>query len=103
MINRPPATPPSRVQPVKTCYDATLLDDMTTVLVECSTEKVRLRANDYDLFKRHRERIEENFVQDHPRVHLQSGRRPFIVSQASLPESVRRCRSSAGPAIPSAG
>lgn len=62
MINRPPARVPASRQPVESFHGTTLVDDMTSVLVECTAEKVRLRANDHDLFKRHRDRIEERLV-----------------------------------------
>lgn len=62
LLNRQPASPPPGVQPLHTFHAATLMDDMTSMLVECMTDKVRLRSNDYEIFKRHRERIEEDFA-----------------------------------------
>lgn len=63
LLKRAAIPTPAAVQPVDTFHAATLMEDMTTLLVECTTEKVRLRSNDYEIFKRHRERIEKSLTQ----------------------------------------
>lgn len=58
-LHRPAADPPVPVEPEETFCDATLMEDMTSVLVACSSGTVRLRANDGAIFKREQRRIEE--------------------------------------------
>jgi len=61
-LHRPPAQAPKTVRPKESFCSAFLMDDMTTILSECVSEPLRVRANDYKLFVKTEKALAERLI-----------------------------------------
>jgi hypothetical protein len=59
---REPAPPPQPVEPAESFHAASLMEDMTSVLVAAAGEPLRLRGNDYEIFARQQQAIAERLL-----------------------------------------
>ena len=62
-LHRPKPKSVKTVKPDKTFHAAFMIEDMTTILVECSAEPFRLKSTDHLLFAKAKKTIESNVLQ----------------------------------------